>query len=212
MMSRGHVGYLAAALAIAVLSCSLFGCACSLLPSHENTVVEIDTGTSDQMYEDEVTGLELYVFQIDGAVLTTDYFYDINVGGEPLRDGGFYRIVVDATLLNGGVAGYVDYPEISHVTSCEEISPLEMGLSPIESGAYGLSLIGDYADGDVLLNLYSVKGVWKDGSWVYRYDDEIELPGGTQALVRDGVSESDVQAGIEADTLSCEDYFILPEA
>ena len=49
--------------------------------------------------------------------------------------------------------------------------------------------IGDYADGDILLNGYYDKSVWKDGKWVWDYDDKIEREDGTELLCRKGVSE-----------------------
>ena len=173
--------------------------------------VEIVGGTTDEMFNEDVIDAELYVFQIDGAVRTADTCDTVGVssGGE-LRDGGFYKVVADVTLLNGGIAGYVNYPDIKQVKSCTEVSPYEIGLPSIEETPYGLVLIGDYADGDVFLNTFGIMGVWKDGSWVYRYDDVIELPDGRRACVRDGVGEADVLAGIDNAVLSCGDYFVMP--
>lgn len=210
MMGKRGIGYLLAALATAIVACMLFGCTRSPVPSPEVETIDVDTDASDQMFDEDVSGYELYVFQIDNTTCTTDYFYTVDANGESLKDGGFYKLVVDATLLNGGIAGYVDYPEIHYVESCEKVSPLEIGLPSIEEGSYGLHLIGDYADGDVLLDLYSYKGVWKNGKWVYRYDGEIKLDDDTQAIIREGVTESEVQSGIEDGVLSCEDYFVLP--
>lgn len=156
---------------------------------------------------------EILAFQFDGRPMTLDYFYDLDgYYGEDLRDGGFYKIVADVELLNGGVAGYVDYPEIKAVTSVEEVSPLDLGLPSIDESTYGLALIGDYADGDVLLNIYQAIAVWKDGEWAWRYDKQVKLADGRSAFVAKGVTEEDAQQGAESGVLANEDYFILPSS
>jgi hypothetical protein len=170
-----------------------------------------DDGTTDQMFNKDVAGAELYVFQYDGSTYTVDTCYTVDNFGMPLEDGCFYKVVADVRYLNGGVAGYVNYPEIKQVTSCEQVSPFEMGLPSTEDAVYGVTLIGDYADGDVLLYEMGKIAVWKDGSWVYRYKDVIDLPDGSKAAVRTGVSANDVQAGIANGVLCCEDYFVLPQ-
>lgn len=177
----------------------------------EDEVVEIDDGTTDQMFTEEVYGAELYVFQIDGETVTVDGCYSVGVYTEKeLVDGRFYKIVADVTYLNGGIAGYVNYPEIQQVTSCKEVSPYDIGLPSTEDAVYGLTLIGDYADGDILFNEWHTMAVWKDGKWVWHYDDEIELDDGRYVGVREGVTEEDVLAGIDNGVLSCKDYFVAP--
>lgn len=52
--------------------------------------------------------------------------------------------------------------------------------------------------------------VWKDGSWVYRYNKETKRDDGTIIYYRDGVSEDTISQGIENGILSCEDYFVVP--
>lgn len=166
--------------------------------------------STDQMFDKHVDGAEFYVFQIDGKTMTADgYRYEVGLMGEPLDDG-FYKVVADVTYLNGGIAGYVNYPQIEYVQSCEEVSPLEIDLPALDKKSHGLMRIGDYADADVLLAGYDTIAVWKDGSWAYRYDTALELSDGTVAYVREGVSEDDVRAGQQDGVLLCEDYFILP--
>ena len=193
-------------LAALVLAFALVGCA------EEEPVVDVEGNQTDEMFSDDVAGDELYVFQIDDqSIAIGEMFYTVDIiTSTPMRDGGFYHVVADVTYLNGGVAGYVDYPEVGSVSSCEEVSPLDIGLPSIHDKSYGLLLIGDYADGDVLFREMGVRAVWKDGAWVYRYDSDIELSDGTQACVREGVSQADVQKGKDQGVLSCDNYFILP--
>ena len=132
------------------------------------------------------------------------------------RPGGPFRRRREASRnprakhLNGGVAGYVDCPQIGDVSSCEEIAPDNLNLPTTEENCYGLTRIGDYADGDLLFYEAGVKAVWKDGAWVYRYDRDLKFEDGTRALCREGVTEDDVRAGMEAGVRSCADYFVLP--
>ena len=173
--------------------------------------VEIESTQTDEMFDKTVGGSEFYVFQLgDETRETSDYHYSVDLHGEELQDGHFYKVVADVTYLNGGMAGYVDYPQIEQVISCEEVSPFDMGLPSTEDKRYGLTLIGDYADGDVLYYGITEQAVWKDGEWVYTYGKELELPDGTEVAVRSGVTEDEVQAGIKKGVLSCEDYFVLP--
>ena len=175
------------------------------------TPVEIESTQTDEMYNKTVADGEFYVFQLgDETIETSDYHYSVNLSGEELQDGHFYKVVADVTYLNGGIAGYVDYPQIERVISCEEVSPFDMGLPSTEDKRYGLTLIGDYADGDVLYYSITEQAVWKDGKWVYTYGKELELPDGTEVAVRSGVTEEEVQAGMKKGVLSCADYFVLP--
>ena len=201
--------------AMLLAGCLFTACGCSSQSGAQHgqgeEVVEIDEDATDQMYSDDVYGAELFVFQIDGNVLTVDDFYAVDglYGIDP-ADDGFYKVVADVTYLNGGVAGYVDYPQINYVHSCEKASVEELGLPNVEQSPYGLSLIGDYSEGEVLCNGRSVKAVWKDGAWAWRYDTSDELEDGTVVLLRSGVSAEMAQSGIASGVLACEDYFVLP--
>lgn len=201
MKVRLFVGLLAAAL--------LFSPACSLAPARPG-----GTGSaSDEMAENRVEDAEFYVFQFDGATRTVKQIEYLGSHiAQDLKDGCFYRVVADVSYLNGGIAGYVDHPQIHSVKSCEEVSPFDIGLPSLEDGAEGMTLIGDYADGDILLYENGIKAVWKDGGWIWRYDDVIELTDGITALVRLTIDAADVQAGIDEGVLACDDYFVLPKA
>ena len=155
-------------------------------------------------------GATFYAFQIDGVTRNIPDCNSINLYGEALKDGRFYKVVADVRYLNGGIAGYVNYPEIKDVISCEETSPYKIGLPSIEDTIYGVTLIGKYADGDILFNEWGNTAVWKNGKWIWRYDKDIELDDGTCASICNGVTEADVQAGIEKGILSCKDYFVFP--
>ena len=168
----------------------------------------IDETSSDVMYSDDVADAEFYVLQIDGKTITVENYYDVYLG-EQLQDGCFYKVVADVTYLNGGVAGYVDFPQVKSVKSIEQVSPFDMGLPSVREKTYGLLLIGDYADGDVLFNERGMMAVWQDGGWVRTYNRTVRLEDGTVAGVREGVSAEDVEAGTQNGILSCEDYFAL---
>ncbi len=174
---------------------------------------EAETEISDEMFTEEVDDATLYVFQLDGRVYTADdYVYEIDAYiDDSLEDGGFYKLTADVEFLNGGVAGYVDYPQILEVKDFEEVSPFDIDLPYITDGIYGVRLIGDYADGDVLVNEYDIIAVLKEGDWIYRYDDILELDDGTCVCCMDGVSEDSITMGINEGILLCEEYFALPK-
>ena len=201
--------FVMAGLVVAVLGLS--ACAGKATKPKEPEPVPIESTSTDEMFNERVRDAQLRVFVIDGRSKTVDTLDEVDVASEKeLEEGHFYDVVADVTYLNGGIAGYVNYPEIERVTSCEDVSPLEMGLPALEPDKYGLMLIGDYADGDVLLRAYGKAAVWKDGAWVYRYDKEIDLPDGKKAAVRKGVTADSVSAGASTGVLSCADYFVLP--
>lgn len=80
-------------------------------------------GTSDEMWSESKTGEVLEVYVEDGRVYTAEYKYEIPElqGYDELEEGKHYKLTADVTYLNGGVAGYVDYPQIDRVISIEEI-------------------------------------------------------------------------------------------
>ena len=191
-------------LSAVLLMTGLFGCR-TARPSAG------DDQSTDMMYSDSASDAKILVYVLDQKAYTLYYGYVINYYGEPLREGGFYEIIADVTYLNGGVAGYVNYPKISSIKSYEEVSPLNLGLPSIRENIYGLSLIGDYADADVFLNEYRKMAVWKDGSWIYRYDRSKKEEDGTVICYRNDVSEEEINAGREEGILLCENYFVLPQ-
>ena len=169
-------------------------------------------GTTDEMWGNEVDDAEIYAFMYEGRVYTADTIDEINpYDATPyMKDGGFYKLTADVKYLNGGVAGYVNYPDIKNVSNCEEISPLDLHLPSITEKRYGLCLIGDYADGDIYLNEYGKIGVWKDGSWIYRYEKSYEGENGTLICRKSDVSEDTIKEGINNGVLCCEEYFVVP--
>ena len=180
--------------------------------SSASSVVEVPDDSTDQMWQDTIDGARFYVFAYEGEAFMADvHGYGVNVSyGEPLKDG-FYQVVADVTYLNGGIAGYVDYPEVKSVASVQPVSPFDMGLPATKDEVYGVTLIGDYADGDVLVYGGGPKLVWKDGAWAYHYDNTVNLSDGRSALVRSGVTADEVQAGADEGVLSNENYFVLPQ-
>ena len=168
--------------------------------------------TSDEMWNELKTDQTIDIYVYDGRNLTLDgYSYDIgNVTGEALREGGFYRLKADVNYINGGVAGYVDYPEIKAVHSCEEVSPLDLNLPSITEKRYGILRIGDYAEGDVFRNEFGRMAVWKDGEWIWHYDKSMEQEDGTLICCRSDVTKEDVLAGVKSGVIASEDYFVLP--
>ena len=207
---------LARATALVLAGClCVVGCARTpdeAAPPAEVVTIE-DGGATDQMWSDTVAGAELYIFPYEDQLITVRDPESIDMPlTEALEDGKFYKVVADVTYLNGGIAGYVNYPQIEHVESCEEVSPDAMDLPSIEEGPYGLSRIGDYADGDLFFYELGIKAVWKDGAWVWSYDDVVTLSDSVVVCRRLGVSEEEIRAGMADGTLSCEDYFVLPTA
>ena len=181
-------------------------CGCGIIKPVE------EPGTTDEMWGDEVDDAEIYAFMYEGRVYTADTIDEINpYDATPLmKDGGFYKLTADVKYLNGGVAGYVNYPDVKSVSNCEAISPLDLHLPSITEKRYGLCLIGDYADGDIYLNEYGKIGVWKDGSWIYRYDKSYEGENGTLICRKSDVSEDTIKEGINNGVLCCEEYFVVP--
>ncbi|MBP5279990.1 MAG: hypothetical protein J6Z03_05865 [Erysipelotrichaceae bacterium] len=165
---------------------------------------------SDVMYSDRKDGEVVYVFQMDGEIYMIDPAYRIDYFGTDLEDGKFYELTADITYLNGGVAGYVNFPEINNVISCKEISPFDLDLPDIKTQRYGLTLIGDYAEGDIFLHEYMKKAVWKDGEWIWKYDKDMDGENGTLICYRSDVSTEDIEKGISEGVLSCAEYFVQP--
>ena len=180
----------------------LFGCTKKQVPVEEST--------TDQMDSDLKTGEVINIFQMKGHSYTVKDFYEVDLFGRQLEDGKFYEVTADISYLNGGIAGYVDFPEIKHIIDCKEISPFDLNLPFITEYRYGMTLIGDYAEGDIFLSQIRVKAVWKDGNWIWSYDKEKDREDGTSVCYQFGTSEEEIEEGIEKGILSCEKYFVLP--
>ena len=166
--------------------------------------------STDQLFEEKKYNEVVYIFQMDEKTYMIDPAYEISFYEENLEDGHFYKLTADITYLNGGIAGYVDFPQIDHVISCEEISPFDLNLPKTTEKRYGLTFIGDYAEGDIFLHEYRKLALWKDGSWIWKYDKEMDGEDGTLICYRDGVSKEEIEEGIAQGILSCEEYFVQP--
>jgi hypothetical protein len=87
---------------------------------------------TDELFSNSQKNAELDIFKEDGLVYTVKGHYELPglADYDKLVDGGYYKLTADITYLNGGVAGYVDYPQIDRVISIEEIPATQ---SPEES-------------------------------------------------------------------------------
>ncbi len=196
-----------ALLGVAVLAFGLWAC-------KEGSPVET-TGSTDEMFSDDAKDVEFYVFEMEGKTIQIgDYYYNVDVvASTPLEDGHFYKVVADVRYLNGGIAGYVNYPEIKNVKSCVEVSPDDLNLPSVKDQPYGLVRLDDDYEGDILYLGIAQMGVWKDGEWIRTFKRVVNLPDGTNAGVAPGVTKDDVAAGIENGVLSCDDYYaVLPQS
>ncbi|MDO5134174.1 MAG: hypothetical protein Q4D81_14515 [Eubacteriales bacterium] len=171
----------------------------------------METDATDQMYSKEQKDVQIDVFRMNGQVYTVENVYPVDCYlGEEEKDGGFYRILADVTFLNGGVAGYYNFPQIRQVKEWTEVSPFDIGLPVITEKQYGVVLIGDYADGDIFLRESGKKAVWKDGDWIWQYSRETVTADGKRVCLREGVTEEEAGQGIADGVLSCGDYFVIP--
>ena len=75
------------------------------------------SGTTDEMFTDTQYDAKIYAFMYEDRVYTVDSIYEIKTyAAESMKNGGFYKLTADVNYLNGGVAGYVNYPEIKDVS------------------------------------------------------------------------------------------------
>ena len=110
--------------AIIILACAVFLCLTAAGCGGGSSKGKPQrTGDSDEMFDETVDGAEIDVYVKDGRVFTTEYGYELSwfPGRDDMEEGHFYRLTADVKFLNGGVAGYVDYPQIKEVISIEEI-------------------------------------------------------------------------------------------
>jgi len=166
--------------------------------------------STDMMDVDRKEEEHIYIFQMDGHTYTMEEMYEVNIYDRELEEGSFYELIADVEYLNGGIAGYVDFPDIRRIIDCKEVSPYEIGLPTIWEKRYGLLVIGDYAQGDLFLNKMQAAAVWKQGEWIYHYDKSQEKEDGTVIFYRKDVSEERIAKGIAQGILACEDYFVQP--
>ena len=102
---------------LCTMTLSLGLAACSQAPTGN------PPGTTDEMWSDAQSAAVLEVFIKDGRAYTVEYEYEIPelAGYDELEEGKHYKVTADVTLLNGGVAGYVDYPQVERIIGIEEI-------------------------------------------------------------------------------------------
>ena len=105
--------------AVSLLTLIFVGCG----DTSEENKTDYPPGTTDELYSESRSDVEIEVFKQEGRVYTVDSEYEIpELSGNPdLVDGKHYKLIADVTFLNGGVAGYVDYPKIDRIISIEEI-------------------------------------------------------------------------------------------
>ena len=172
-------------------------------------VVPIDDDSTDQIFYDTVKGDTIYIFQMDGASYIIDPSYEIWLTDDRLEDGHFYALTADITYVNGGYAGYYNFPEFDEY-DLREVSPYDLGFPDVREKRYGLTLIGDYGEGDIFLHEYRKMALWKDGNWIWHYDRSMDREDGSMVCYREDVTIEEIEEGIEKGILSCEEYFVQP--
>lgn len=101
----------------------------------DNSSVEPSEDMTDELFKEPKSGVEIEIYREDNHVYTAAEGYDITqyVNNDEIIDGKHYILTADVTFLNGGVAGYVDYPQIDRVISIEEINiSMKMDIDGIE--------------------------------------------------------------------------------
>ena len=90
------------------------------------TVMKNPENSTDEMFSDSKSDARIEVYIKDGRAYTVDMNYEIPElnGYDNLEEERHYLLTADVTYLNGGVAGYVDYPQVERIISIEEI-PVE---------------------------------------------------------------------------------------
>ena len=198
-----------AALLAIIFVCALVGCS-ENTDSNTNKKTNGES-TTDQMFSEFEKDATIYIFGFEGKALSVEDCEQVDIQAE-IIDGGFYKVVADIEYLNGGVAGYYRHPVIKTLHNIKEVSPDDLNIQELRPDVnYGLSRIGDYGDGDILL-YDSSKGVWRDVNWVYSYKDVMYLNNGREILVRDKkeVTPEIVERGLAESITSCPDYFAMP--
>ena len=214
--------YLAIVLGVMLAAFSLGGCSGNPTPSNSDSTsnsnsTHVSTGggtaTTDEMFSDYQENATFNVFIYGDEVISISDEEPVRLPWDtPLEDAHFYEVVADVTYLNGGVAGYYNYPQIERVHSVEEVDPANIDIPKLDSERYyGITKIGNYAkDGDYLLYESVRRAVWKDGEWIYKYDTTQTLDDGTKVLAAKGISNEDIEEGISSGVKCCKDYFVLP--
>lgn len=86
-------------------------------------VMKNPENSTDEMFSDSKSDAEIEVYIKGGRAYTVGMDYEIPElnGYDNLEEGRHYLLTADVTYLNGGVAGYVDYPQVERIISIEEI-------------------------------------------------------------------------------------------
>lgn len=206
----GEIGTLLLGIAVGMLlgapSVTLTGCSAPW-----DGEIQEDTDRTDDMSVALVNDADLWVLRVGDSVIDLESMEAVDVPAEDMEDGGFYHVVADVEFLDGGIAGYVRHPEVKSIKSVTPEEPDLSGIPAIGEGQDGLLRMGDYADGDFVLNSDAGCGVLKDGHWIAVYEKPIRLPDGSVALVaNDEVTEDEVVAGLGTGIVSCERWFVIP--
>lgn len=184
---------------------------CSILTGCGINMNKIEHGTVDAMYETKENKVTIYAFRFGEKCIETEHFYCIDMPLDKMtKDGAFYKIIADVTYLDGGVAGFMHYPDIRKVRECEEISSDELSFPSIEEEQFGLLTLGEYADADYLLKARGFAAVYKNGEWIYTYSTGMYIDNYQYVSCNEGVTAEEIYEGIEQGVLCCEAYFVMP--
>ena len=196
----------------ALIMAALCGCGSSSQSSSsaKPEPVPIEDAT-DQMYNKSVTGEPLDVVVFEGSPIILSSGYELKGLGEDVKEGHFYRVVADVEYLNGGIAGYVNYPDVKDIHSVKEVSIDDLQIPSIEESRSGFVRLNGYGGADYLFVGYGKSGVYKDGAWLYGYKSSKKLDDGSVVLCKAGLDEQKAKEGIANGVYCCEDYFLMPK-
>ncbi|MBR3224818.1 MAG: hypothetical protein IKF78_05810 [Atopobiaceae bacterium] len=173
--------------------------------------VPIDDNTTDQMYNKSAAGETLDVVVFEGRPVILSSGYELDGVGEDVKEGHFYRVVADVEYLNGGIAGYVNYPDVKDIHSVKEVSIDDLQIPSIEESRSGFVRLNGYGGADYLFVGYGKSGVYKDGAWLYSYKSSKKLDDGSIVLCKNDLDEQKAKEGIANGVYCCEDYFLMPK-
>ena len=205
---KAVVGLVSVAVAVLLV---LGGCSPQSKPKPAEPEPEpIDADATDQMFTEPAAGEVFDVVVFGDKAVRVSNGETIGVYDPTMQDGHFYRVTADVVYLNGGIAGYYNYPDIQDVTSVREVKADELDIPSLEQQRFGFVRIGDYADGDYLYTSYKDAAVLKDGKWVYTYTKEYDRPDGSNVRCVADIDKERVEDGIASGVVCCEDYFLIP--
>ena len=167
----------------------------------------------DKLYSTDAKDATIYVFRYGDRYFETEHFYNIDFPATSgIPDGEFAKITADVSYLSGGVAGYMNMPEIKKIKSIDTISIDDLDFPSVYESDFGIMKIGDYADGDYIFATRGHAAVYKDGAWLYRYSyNNSLLRDDCRIYYNEGVTEASIDQRIADGVLCCEDYFVEPK-